>query len=332
MTNKEKDPLAHGMYEKYSTDLRTQSDILASQGLTPGARKQLSTLKGRYSTDIAPIEQAYKQRAAKAEEQSKMSAQDNTLLYNRNMGQTSLDEYIKNPTLSYKQISGQQLAKQIATTVAPYAERLAADPVFARSADGQALQARVRMGFSPQDIQDVMNGKGPKVLQDIVAQAVQATGVKDWQNAAEIAPKLSAYINQGLGAAVGKEDFKRVDNGEYVSKAARFNQSIQARQMNLEETKYADAKKAASDKANEAPPLPFTPVPKTVVDDKFIKTFDVKGYNNDVTVLSKILANPDFLNPNIDKTGKYPKQAISPKFLQTWGMRANDPRIKDSSA
>ena len=58
MANKETDPLAHKKYTDYAAELKQQADALSSQGLTPNTRKAISQMKGKYQSDIVPIEQA----------------------------------------------------------------------------------------------------------------------------------------------------------------------------------------------------------------------------------------------------------------------------------
>ena len=62
MANEQTDPYAYKMYKTYSNDLEEQAGQLAREGLTPASRQNMLRMKQRYSSDIVPIEQAYKRR------------------------------------------------------------------------------------------------------------------------------------------------------------------------------------------------------------------------------------------------------------------------------
>ena len=56
----EKDNKLRNIYKGYIDKINEQSGILSSQGLTPGARRDLANLKSSYVKEIVPIEEAYK--------------------------------------------------------------------------------------------------------------------------------------------------------------------------------------------------------------------------------------------------------------------------------
>ena len=99
MANEQTDPYAYKMYKTYSNDLEEQAGQLAREGLTPASRQNMLRMRQRYSSDIVPIEQAYKRRQELIDEQRKLLAQDNTLMFDRNASMLSLDDLIKNPQL-----------------------------------------------------------------------------------------------------------------------------------------------------------------------------------------------------------------------------------------
>ena len=94
IANEQTDPKAYQMYKRYSEDLKSQADALASQGLTQVSRQNLLKMKGRYSQEITPIEQAYTRRRQLADEQRKALAENPTLMYQRDASTMSLDDFI----------------------------------------------------------------------------------------------------------------------------------------------------------------------------------------------------------------------------------------------
>ena len=109
MANKQTDPYAYNMYKTYSNDLEKQADQLAREGLTPTSRQNMLKMKQRYSSDIIPIEQAYKRRQELIDEQRKALLSDPSLMYDIDYRTVSLDDLIKNPGMSYSNVSGNEL-------------------------------------------------------------------------------------------------------------------------------------------------------------------------------------------------------------------------------
>ena len=113
MANEERDPATYAQYKKYADDLRTQANDLAQNGLSMSNRRALMDLKRRYAAEITPIEQAYASRKAQIKEQQDLLAKDPTRLFSRDVSVASLDDYMKNPAMTYQQYSGALLAKQV---------------------------------------------------------------------------------------------------------------------------------------------------------------------------------------------------------------------------
>ena len=104
--NPELDKKAYTQYTNYINNLKSQSEALAKNGLTPTSRKSLVDARAAYSSDIIPIETAYNTRLQRADEQRKLSLSDPTYMHERDLGTASIDEFMDNPTLSSRGISG----------------------------------------------------------------------------------------------------------------------------------------------------------------------------------------------------------------------------------
>ena len=114
MANEQTDPEAYRMYKTYSEDLENMAEQLARTGLDPTSRRNMMGMKARYSSEILPIETAYKRREELAAEQRKAMVQNHTLRYQRMASQMSLDDFIRNPSLDYgKSYSGALLTQQV---------------------------------------------------------------------------------------------------------------------------------------------------------------------------------------------------------------------------
>lgn len=210
MANKETDPYAYKMYKKYSDDLKTQAGQLAREGLNTASRSNMLNMKARYSKEITPIEQAYKRRETLADEQRKMSIQNPTMFYQRNAAAMSLDDFIKNPSLDYgKSYSGALLAQQ----VGQMAQNLKTALMDKGKLKGIGLpyqyEQLLQYGYTPAQIQQAITNpkEGDPVLNTIVQQALDASGMSQWASADQL-NQARAYANEGLYNAIGKTDIK----------------------------------------------------------------------------------------------------------------------------
>lgn len=216
MANEQSDPQTYVMYKNYADDLRSQAAELASKGLTLGSRKALMDMKGRYYKEITPIEQAYTTRQKYMEEQRKGAA-DN--IYSFDASTLSLDDLIKNPSLSYKTYSGNTLTKQVREAAKNLAKDFKENPRKWREIlGGQYYETVMQKGFSANDIELAIAGdpKAPKELTRIVEGAVNSSGIKDWGDK-EALSRAYNYARQGLWDAVGDTTYQVQQNRGWVN-------------------------------------------------------------------------------------------------------------------
>lgn len=122
MANSQTDPRAYARYQKFSDDLNTQIDRLVKEGLTPSSRQDIMRMRGRYSKEILPIEQAYQKRAEDIQRQKEIS--DKTggrTIFSRDARLTSLDEYLGKTPEDFSQVNLDQVTAsgmQGASTIA----------------------------------------------------------------------------------------------------------------------------------------------------------------------------------------------------------------------
>lgn len=217
MANEQTDPQAYAMYKQYSNDLAAQAESLAKQGLTPASRQGLIDMKRRYSSEIVPIEQAYKRRQELVDEQRKLQAQDSTLLFDRPASTLSLDELISNPALSPQSYSGALLSKQVGTAAQNLAKEVRENPRKWRTILGnQYYETTMKKGFRPEEIiQAVQNNpEASPILQGIVEDAVGSSGIRNW-NDENILNRAYDYARQGLWNAVGETQYQTLSNKAY---------------------------------------------------------------------------------------------------------------------
>lgn len=223
MADEQTDPEVYKIYKKYSDDLRAQADLLAREGLTPNSRRAISQMKGRYSSEIVPIENAYKTRQNQVEQQQQALLKDPTLMFSRRASTTSLSDYMRNPQLSYEVVSGADLSNRVAAQASSLASSLQA------YGEGKPIDAYTntfikRYGFTKEQIQKAINNpsEGDPVLNAIVENTIASTGMGQLNDIGELIGngwadkdtlnKAYSYARQGLSKAVGKQEAQMFDN------------------------------------------------------------------------------------------------------------------------
>ena len=305
MANEQTDPYAYKMYKTYSNDLEEQAGQLAREGLTPASRQNMLRMKQRYSSDIVPIEQAYKRRQELIDEQRKLLAQDNTLMFDRNASMLSLDDLIKNPQLTYQSYSGATLAKQVGTAAQNLAKDMRENPRKWRDIlDKQYFETIMQHGYRPEEIIQVLQNdpNASSVLKGIVEDAIGSSNIANWGDKATL-DRAYEYARQGLWNAVGETQYQIQSNKAY-------DYAMQD-QLAKNKEERARAAKEAEDKNR----LYYRAVPKTTVDgDK-----NTRQMNEDLKLIQEIISNPALLNKEDTRTIREPKY-ISPDPMMSFVM------------
>lgn len=100
LASSSQDQAQYEQYKKYARDLRAAANDLAENGLSTKTRGLVSSLRGRYASEIQPIEDAYNYRAKLAEEQRKLNPKGD-LQWDIDFSKIGLGAIMNNPTLSY---------------------------------------------------------------------------------------------------------------------------------------------------------------------------------------------------------------------------------------
>lgn len=239
IANEQTDPKAYRMYKNYSDELRSQADLLATEGLTQASRQNLMKMKGRYSQEITPIEQAYTRRRQLADEQRKALAENPTLMYQRDASTMSLDEFIDNPELDYgASYSGALLAKQAGDMASNLAKSMRSDPrKWSSILNGQYWQTMEKSGYTPEEIilASQFNKEAPEELRNIMKQVYESSGIGSW---ADNSTKRRAidYITSGLYNAIGTTKYDTLKNEDYISPYERWKMRDQGDETEVPES------------------------------------------------------------------------------------------------
>lgn len=245
LANETDDPITYARYKSFEDSLRSQADALAKNGLTPGSRKSLLDLKGRYYEEITPIQNAITRRRALADEQRKALLQNPTLMYQRNLNvksrETSLDRFLENPDYDYgQQYSGALLTQQVSQAASNLAKELTS------YGNGKRLDAYTKTfmqhhGFTREQVLDAINNPNratsQPVLNAIVEQVIGSSGMSNWADTPTM-NKAYNYARQGLWSAIGQtnvspyEDYGARLAAQEASKKRLMDYQNQQKQLN----------------------------------------------------------------------------------------------------
>lgn len=313
MANEQTDPYAYKMYKTYSNDLEEQAGQLAREGLTPASRQNMLKMKQRYSSDIVPIEQAYKRRQELVDEQRKLLAQDNTLMFDKNASMLSLDDLIKNPQLTYQSYSGATLAKQVGTAAQNLAKKMRENPrKWDSILHGQYFETMMRKGYTPEEIilASSNDHNAPKELRNIIEDAISSSNIANWEDQ-DILNRAYGYAREGLWQAIGDTQYQTLQNQDYLNPI----QKLQKKKLE-EESNPKDPSKN----------LYYRTVNKTTVDgDK--KTTQL---NADLQVLREIQANPALLDQASTRTVRDPHLINPDPMANFWIDTGTGPTIQET--
>src|SRR5699024_2645765 len=144
------------------------------------SRQNILNMRQRYSKDIIPIEQAYQRRNELINEQREALLRDNTMMFNTDASMLSLDDLIRNPSLSYQMQSGEALAKQAGEAAKNLSQVIRDDPrKWSNILGGQYFESIVRSGYSPQEIVDVLqkSPNGQAILKQILDHVIGSSQI-----------------------------------------------------------------------------------------------------------------------------------------------------------
>lgn len=278
MANEQTDPYAYKMYKTYANDLEEQAGQLAREGLNAASRRDMLNMRARYSKEITPIEQAYTARQKQAEQQQQALLQDPTLMLSRRAATTSLDDYIRNPQLSYESYSGKLITAQAASAASALAKEMQEKPRKWRSILGNSYyETMMQKGFSSQAVLQAIqdNPNAAPQLTRIVEDAISSSGVRKWGDQATIARAID-YAKQGLWSAVGETQYQTLDNWR-AKMAAQEAMQIRAE-------KRAAARQAAEQRQAQLNNLAINPL--NIYSSRELSK-DEKKYKEDMKRYSK---------------------------------------------
>lgn len=230
MANEQTDYNAYKTYKAYSNDLEKQAELLAREGLNPASRQNILRMKQRYSSDIVPIEQAYKRRQELIDEQRKALISDPSLMYDIDFRTASLDDLIANPSMSYSSVSGDDLYKKGKEAAISASSRI--------SSIGPALQGqywKIRQGYGADAAnQFLLNQSNIPELKDAVDRIVSQSKVSK-----DNVGRATDYVISGIMSGMSYKESYQANRG-YADPAEMERLSLAREQFEWTKDKWED--------------------------------------------------------------------------------------------
>lgn len=214
MANEQTDPEAYAMYKKYADDLEEQA-VVFSKGLNAQVRQNIQNLYKRYNSEITPIENAYTIRMNLAKEQREARNRDQSLLFDVDASDMTLDDLIKNPNQQYKSYSMEDIRKNVFQEAQTLNKELLTNPEIRKIMGGQYYQIKSQNGFKNEDvtkaIQQYITGENLNANPALIM--LLDKNFEQFRNLSNDKKDLALrYIAPALYAAVGDNDFKYLQN------------------------------------------------------------------------------------------------------------------------
>lgn len=228
MANEQTDPEAYTMYKKYADDLEEQA-VVFSKGLNAQVRQNIQNLYKRYNSEITPIENAYTIRMNLAKEQREARNKDQSLLFDVDASDMTLDQLIKNPNQQYKSYSMEDIRKNVFQEAQTLNKELLTNPEIRKIMGGQYYQIKAQNGFKDEDvtkaIQQYITGKNLNANPALIT--LLDKNLEQFKNLSNDKKDLALrYIAPALYAAVGDNDFKYLQNLDFNSGGGKDKSTI----------------------------------------------------------------------------------------------------------
>lgn len=218
MANEQTDPEAYAMYKKYADDLEEQANVF-SKGLNAQVRQNIQNLYKRYNSEITPIENAYTIRMNLAKEQREARNRDQSLLFDVDASDMTLDQLIKNPNQQYKSYSMEDIRKNVFQEAQTLSKELLTNPEIRKvMGEGQYYQIKTQNGFKNEDvtkaIQQYITGENLNANPALIT--LLDKNFEQFKNLSNDKKDLALrYIAPALYAAVGSNDFQYERNYDW---------------------------------------------------------------------------------------------------------------------
>ena len=220
MANETNDPKTYARYKAYEASLREQADALAQNGLTPGSRKSLLDLKGRYASEITPIQDAITRKRKWGDAQLEAWLKDPTLMFQRDLTtinpESSLDRFLENSEYNYGDVySGAMITKQVSDMASHLANQLRG--TSSGRLDDYTKTFMQNYGLSVDEVLAAINNpNSPEASKALSAIYDTALASVPQSIREKYADDIKGYASQGFWSAIGQNKISTYE--DYAAK------------------------------------------------------------------------------------------------------------------
>lgn len=247
---------AYSQYKAYSDQLRQEADALMREGLTASSKARIMGMKRGYNKTIVPIQNAWNKREEEAKEQQALIRSNPSVMFTRTAADTSLDDYLANPTGGYGVVNGALIRSQMGEMAKNLQKQVREGSIRMEDLDPLTQRIVTRKGLSVNEInQWIADPSSSPTLTNMMDQVLAANGVtpealQGSRNAEQIMRNSIGYAQMGAWDAVG-EDKETIRTNEY-------NKMLMQNQFEIDKENRALAAKAAAAAGNNYPKLTST--------------------------------------------------------------------------
>lgn len=258
LANSDKDAPQYQQYKNYANDIRALASELATKGLSPKTRGDVSTMRQRYAGEIKPISDAWTAREKDIVLQKEAKVKNPYVRFDRDAENTGLGAYMgQTPTMQAVDLS--QIKANVMTDAKPLADELRdlrnGNLTYERKwktiLGGQYYETVKRHGFNSDEVasaisQILQNGATSEeqyqALNEIVGGAIESSGVTSWdryQNDPGFRREVTQAAVSGLWQAIGKTDFDELSN-KYYDYLMRKRERQDEREIDLQQPRVVE--------------------------------------------------------------------------------------------
>lgn len=231
---------SYSKFRSYSDALRKEADDLYRFGLNSESRQRLSDIRRKYNQEIVPIQNAWNKREQEAAMQMQASMQNPSLMYTRDARNTTLDEYVRNPTGGFGVINGNNIMAQMGTMAANLAKQVRSGNK--ENIDEYTYKYIEKYGLDANLIRDWRNNPTLKTMfeQVMKSNGVTPEALEGSLNAQNIINQSTGYAEMGMWNAIGQDKTQVLENFE-----SRLNAQA-AKEIAVNRAKLYDTAAAAA--------------------------------------------------------------------------------------
>lgn len=209
---------SYNKYKSYSEDLRKAADDLATKGLTPNSRGELTKLRKGYYDNIRPIERAYERWQELEKEQRVFNANNNfNVRYDNDFTNgINLDDLVKNPMMSYTAIKGDDVMTKTSALAKQALQSIMDDPEVSEATKG-LLKIKMQNGATLEELNRALQmglepGQTGDKAVDALLQVARTVNESYKGNAAYDQDFMWRNISQGLYGGVGTTTYNMMQD------------------------------------------------------------------------------------------------------------------------